>query len=75
MQKVEAKLKEVLKVRNISVFNNGTIALLTALKAMDLPYGSEIITTPFTFAATPHCIVLNGCKPIFCDIEDRKSVV
>lgn len=66
---LESKLKEVLKVPNLSLFNNGTIALLTALKAMDLPYGSEVITTPFTFAATPHCIVWNGCKPVFCDIE------
>ena len=66
---LEAKIKEVLKVPYASLFNNGTIALLTALKALDLPYGSEVITTPFTFAATPHCVVWNGCKPVFCDIE------
>lgn len=68
-KELEEKLKEVLKVKNISVFNNGTIALLAALKVLDLPQGSEVITTPFTFAATPHCIVWNGCKPVFCDIE------
>ena len=34
---LEKKLKDLLKVRNVSVFNNGTIALLTALKAVDLP--------------------------------------
>lgn len=66
---LEEKLKTVLKVPFGSLFNNGTIALLTALKAMDLPCGSEVITTPFTFAATPHCIVWNNCKPVFCDIE------
>lgn len=66
---LEEKLKTELKVRNCSLFNNGTIALLTALKALDLPFGSEVITTPFTFAATPHCIVWNNCKPVFCDIE------
>lgn len=66
---LEEKLKDVLKVPNVSIFNNGTIALLTALKALDLPMGSEIITTPFTFAATPHCISWNGLKPVFCDIE------
>jgi len=66
---LELKLKEVLKVQNVSIFNNGTIALLTALKALDLPIGSEVITTPFTFAATPHCISWNGLKPVFCDIE------
>ncbi len=66
---LENRIKEVLKVPCASLFNNGTIALLTAIKALDLPYGSEIITTPFTFAATPHCITWNGMTPIFCDIE------
>ena len=68
-KELENKLKEVLKVPNVSLFNNGTIALLVAIKALDLPYGSEVITTPFTFAATPHCIAWNGLKPVFCDIE------
>ena len=66
---LENELKKVLNVPNVSLFNNGTLALLTAIKALDLPYGSEVITTPFTFAATPHCISWNGLKPIFCDIE------
>ena len=72
---LEEKLKSVLKVPFGSLFNNGTIALLTALKAMDLPFGSEVITTPFTFAATPHCIVWNNCKPIFCDIEPNTMTI
>ena len=72
---LETKLQDVLKVPNVSLFNNGTIALLTALKAMNLPYGSEIITTPFTFAATPHCIVWNNCKPVFCDIEPNTMTI
>ncbi|MDR0823064.1 MAG: aminotransferase class I/II-fold pyridoxal phosphate-dependent enzyme [Endomicrobium sp.] len=65
----EEKLKKVLAVNNVSLFNNGTIALLTAIKALDLPINSEVITTPWTFAATPHCIAWNGLKPVFCDIE------
>ena len=72
---LETSLRSVLKVSNVSLFNNGTIALLTALKAMNLPYGSEVITTSFTFAATPHCIVWNGCKPIFCDIEPNTMTI
>lgn len=66
---LENKLKTELKVKNLLLFNNGTIALLTAIKALDLPYGSEVITTAFTFAATPHCIKWNGLKPVFCDIK------
>lgn len=71
----EEKLKEVLKVSNVSVFNNGTIALLIALKALNLPRGSEIITTPFTFPATPHCVSWNGLKPVFCDIEPNTMTI
>ena len=72
---LENRLKEVLKVPNVSLFNNGTIALLVAIKALDLPYGSEVITTPFTFAATPHCIAWNGLKPVFCDIEPNTMTI
>lgn len=72
---LETKLKNVLKVPNASLFNNGTIALLVAVKALDLPYGSEVITTPFTFAATPHCITWNGLKPVFCDIEPNTMTI
>lgn len=72
---LESKLKDVLQVGNISLFNNGTIALLTALKALNLPCGSEVITTPFTFAATPHCISWNDLKPVFCDIEPNTMTI
>lgn len=71
----ENRLKDELKVRNASIFNNGTIALLVALKSLNLPYGSEVITTPFTFAATPHSIVWNGLQPVFCDIEEATMTI
>lgn len=72
---LEEALTIELKVPHAQLFNNGTIALLTAIKALDLPYGSEVITTPFTFAATPHCISWNGLKPIFCDIEPNTMTI
>lgn len=72
---LEERLKEVLKAPNVSIFNNGTIALLTALKALNLPIGSEVITSPFTFAATPHCISWNDLKPVFCDIEPMNMTI
>ena len=72
---LEQRLKNTLKVNNVSLFNNGTIALLVALKALDLPCGSEVITTPFTFAATAHCVSWNGLKPVFCDIEQDSMTI
>jgi dTDP-4-amino-4,6-dideoxygalactose transaminase len=72
---LEQKLKKVLKVPYLQVFNNGTTALLIALKSLNLPPNSEVITTPFTFAATPHSISWNGLKPVFCDIEPNTMVI
>lgn len=72
---LEDAIKQELKVPNAKLFNNGTLALLTAIKALNLPYGSEVITTPFTFAATPHCISWNGLKPVFCDIEPQTMTI
>lgn len=66
-QLLEKNLAEFLKAPYISLFNNGTIALMVAIKSLNLQ--GEIITTPFTFPATPNSITWNGIKPVFCDID------
>lgn len=63
----EKKLVEVLKVPYLSLFNNGTIALIVACQSLRL--SGEVITTPFTFPATPHVLTWNNIRPIFCDID------
>jgi dTDP-4-amino-4,6-dideoxygalactose transaminase len=73
--RLEAALRTTLGVSNASVFNNGTIALLVAIKALDLAPGTEIITTPFTFPATPHCISWNGLRAVFSDIEPATMTI
>jgi len=55
--------------------SSGTAALDIAVQALNLPKGSEIITTPFTFVATSNSIIYNDCKPIFADIkEDTRNI-
>jgi len=66
-KELESKLRDYLKVPHLSLFNNGTIALLIAIKALELT--GEIITTPFTFAATAHSISWMGLEPVFVDID------
>ena len=49
--------------------NNGTAALIAPLWSMNLQPGDEIITTPFTFIATPNSIIIAGGTPVFADID------
>ena len=65
--RLEMALKDYLEVDNISLFSNGTLALMIAIKALGLK--GEIITTPFTFAATASTISWMDIKPVFCDIN------
>jgi dTDP-4-amino-4,6-dideoxygalactose transaminase len=66
---LESALGEYLGVPTAKLFNNGTIALLAALRMFNLPAGSEVITTPLTFAATAHAISWNGLVPVFADVS------
>lgn len=66
-QRLEAALCEWLGVPEIALFNNGTIALLTALQALRIT--GEVITTPFSFVATSHALTWNGLTPVFVDID------
>lgn len=65
--RLEEQLAHYLGVDHLSVFNNGTIALLAAIKLYDL--SGEVITTPYTFVATSHALMWNNISPIFVDID------
>ncbi len=66
---LQAQLEEFFGVPHVVLYTNGHLALENVITAMNLPKGSEVITTPFTFASTTHAIVRNGLVPIFCDIN------
>ncbi len=66
---LEAKLAAYTGARHCVTVASGTEALLIALMALDLQPGDEVVTTPFTFAATAEMIVLLGGVPVFADIE------
>jgi dTDP-4-amino-4,6-dideoxygalactose transaminase len=66
-QQFEKELAEYLGVKHISLFTNGTLALVTALQALRIT--GEVITTPFSFVATTHSLWWNNIKPVFVDIE------
>jgi len=67
---LEGELKDYLGIKQLSLLSNGTLALQIALKALGLR--GEVITTPFTFAATHR---LRNPGEIDCAIEDASIPV
>ena len=66
-QQLEQALCRYLGVPHISLFSNGTLALITALQALRIQ--GEVITTPYSFVATAHALLWQNCTPVFVDIE------
>lgn len=66
-QALEQELSAHLQTPCLSLFNNGTLALLVACQALQVK--GEVVTTPFTFAATPHVLAWNKATPVFADID------
>lgn len=66
-QQFEQELADYLGVKYLSLFSNGTLALMTALQTLRIT--GEVITTPFSFVATTHSLWWNNIKPVFADID------
>lgn len=66
-QQLEDELSDYLGVEHLSLFSNGTIALIVALQCLRIT--GEVITTPYSFVATAHSLMWNNIKPVFVDID------
>lgn len=67
LQRFVKELSLYFATENLSLFNNGTLALQIGLQGMGV--SGEVITTPFTFVATTHALYWNKIRPVFVDIE------
>jgi len=68
IEEFENALCEYIGCEYAVAVNSGTSALDVAVQSLNLPKGSEVITTSFTFVATSNAILYNGLKPVFADI-------
>lgn len=66
---LEAQLAAFTGAKHCITVASGTEALLISLMALGVGRGDEVVTTPFTFAATAEVIALLGATPVFVDVE------
>jgi dTDP-4-amino-4,6-dideoxygalactose transaminase len=65
----ERRFAELMGSPRCLVTCNGTNAIITALRALGVGPGDEVVTTPYTFVATIHPILLAGALPVFVDVD------
>jgi perosamine synthetase len=66
---LEEKFARLCNVQHAIATSSGTTALHLALLANEIGPGDEVITTPFSFAATVNCILMTGAQPVFVDVD------
>jgi len=67
----EKKFAEFIGVKHAVSMNSASSALLVMLEVGKIGKDDEVITTPYTYAATANVIMLQGAKPVFVDIENE----
>lgn len=71
----EREFRHRFNVADAIAVNSGTSALIATLWSLRFQEGDEVITTPFTFAATTHAILIAGATPVFVDIKSSDHLI
>jgi perosamine synthetase len=67
----EAAFARRLGADHVSAVSSGTAGLHLAVRAAGVAAGDEVVTTPFSFVASANCLLFEGARPVFCDIDRR----
>jgi len=71
----EQVFAETVGVKEAVAVSNGTAALHTAMYALGIGPGDEVIVPPITFAASANCIVYQGATPVFADVDSKTLLI
>ncbi|RAP53102.1 MAG: aminotransferase DegT [Methanosphaera sp. rholeuAM270] len=71
VEEFQNKFAEYVESKHAIATSSGTTALHTAIVAAGIEAGDEVITTPFTFAATSNSILYSNAKPVYADINPK----
>lgn len=69
VEKFEKEFAKYVGVKYAVTTCNGTAALHTALASLDIGPGDEVLVPSFSFVATANCVLYQGAKPVFVDID------
>ena len=70
VEELERRFAAAHGVEHAVAVNNGTTALVAALQALGIGPGDEVITSPFSFAATLNAVLESGATARFADIAE-----
>ena len=69
VREFEAAFMVRLGLPSFQMTNSGSSALQRAVELLQIPRGSEIILPSYTWFTCAQAVVLNGCVPVFCDVD------
>jgi perosamine synthetase len=68
-ERFEREFAARLGVADAVAVSSGTTGLHLGVRALDWGAGDEVLTSPFSFVASANCLLYEGARPVFCDVD------
>ena len=69
LERFERGFAEWLGVPDAVAVSSGTAGLHLGVRALGWGEGDEVVTSPFSFVASANCLLYEGVRPVFCDVD------
>ncbi len=69
LERFERALADWLGVEDAVAVSSGTTGLHLGVRALGWGPGDEVLTSPFSFVASANCLLYEGARPVFCDVD------